>query len=236
MKLYAYTTPEIPKHAGYLKIGESASEVDKRVKQQGHELNVEKNIVWQDAVIAERRGIDRMFRRFLRQQGFQIQQFGTGEDSEWVKCTVADVEKAFAYFKEQLYLDENKRQAVGDKFYLEIRNWYYWASDKLPDPEIALRLVVRLLFCYFLREKGLVSEDLFNERFVKEHFKENEEYRYYNAVLRNLFFHCLNTPIKERRDIEHKNLIKHVRPPSFCSCARPLLFSCSEYNGQISVQ
>ncbi|MCL2744102.1 MAG: N-6 DNA methylase, partial [Planctomycetaceae bacterium] len=108
-----------------------------------------------------------------------------------------------------------------EKFFLEIRNWYYWVTEtgvpgkagvpaKLYDSETALRHIVRLLFCFFLKEKGLIPKELFDERFVKEHFKENEEYRYYNAVLRNVFFHCLNTPIKERKEIEYKQLIKNV--------------------------
>ncbi|MDR0610360.1 MAG: SAM-dependent methyltransferase, partial [Planctomycetaceae bacterium] len=50
-----------------------------------------------------------------------------------------------------------------------------------------------------------------DENFIKENLKENEEYRYCNAILRNLFFHCLNTPIKERVEFEHKKLIKNIR-------------------------
>ena len=34
MKIYAYTTPDIAKHAGYLKIGETHGDVAERVKQQ----------------------------------------------------------------------------------------------------------------------------------------------------------------------------------------------------------
>ncbi|MDR1483631.1 MAG: hypothetical protein LBT09_02285 [Planctomycetaceae bacterium] len=54
MKLYAFTTPGIAKHDGYLKIGETNDDVDKRVKKEGHELNVRKEIVWRDAVMTER--------------------------------------------------------------------------------------------------------------------------------------------------------------------------------------
>ena len=126
--------------------------------------------VWDGFIYAERSGIDKVFRRYLKEKGFHVQQFDeTGWDAEWVKCTVSELEKAFADFKEQFYLDEKRRQAVSDEFYIKIRNWYYWTvgtNDKI-DSEYALRLVVRLLFCYFLREKELVSEDLFNERFVK---------------------------------------------------------------------
>jgi hypothetical protein len=63
MILYAFTTPEISKHDGYLKIGETNADIDKRVEQECHELNVQKEIVWRDAVITERSHIDKMIRR-----------------------------------------------------------------------------------------------------------------------------------------------------------------------------
>jgi len=212
MKLYAYATPEIPKHAGYLKVGETNGDIDSRIKQQGHELNVKRERVWDDFIYTERRGVDREFRHFLKGNGFSVQKFEeSAQEAEWVKCTVAELEKAFVAFRERFYLSEKKRQALGDQFYLELRNWYYWASASLPDPEAALRLVVRLLFCYFLKEKELVPENLFKESFVREHLKEDEEYRYYNAVLRNLFFHCLNTPIAERKVIEHTTLMTNSK-------------------------
>jgi hypothetical protein len=116
MKLYAYTTPDIPKNAGYLKIGETTGDIEKRVQQQIHEQNIEKNIVWQDAVITERSGIDKMLHHYLKEQGFHVQQFlESGKDTELVKCTVADVIKAFEVIKERLYQDELKRQTLGEK-------------------------------------------------------------------------------------------------------------------------
>ncbi|MDR0703838.1 MAG: N-6 DNA methylase [Planctomycetaceae bacterium] len=218
MKLYAFTTPEISKHNGYLKIGETNGDIDKRVDQECHELNVKKEIVWHDAVITVRSHIDKMIHRYLVNQGFLIQQFDTtGQDTEWIKCTVADVEKAFAVVKQQLYNDEIQRQALCDKFYLEIRNWYYWTAKtgndpySVAEPEYTLRLIVRLLLCFFLQEKGIVPKELFDKTFIEQNLKEDEEYRYYNAILRNVFFHCLNTPIKERSEIEHKKLIKNIR-------------------------
>jgi type I restriction-modification system DNA methylase subunit len=159
-----------------------------------------------------------MIHRYLVNQGFPIQQFdSTGKDTEWICCTVDDVKKAFAAVKEQLYQDEIKRQELCDKFYLEIRNWYYWTAKtgddpySVADPEFTLRLIIRLLLCFFLQEKGLVPKELFDEHFLKENLKENEEHRYCNAILRNLFFHCLNTPLKDRNEIEHKKLIKNIR-------------------------
>ena len=56
-----------------------------------------------------------------------------------------------------------------------------------------------------------MPEELFDEHWVNENL-ESKEHCYYNAILRNLFFHCLNTPIAERKDnIEHKELTKNIK-------------------------
>ena len=209
MKLYAYTTPEVAKHAGFLKIGETHGDIEKRVHQQGREHGLHNQIVWQGVVITDRIGIDRMIRRELKEQGFNVKQFDeTSREMEWVECTVADIEKAFDIIKQRLYDDEKRREEVGNKFYLEIRNWYYWTLEKNRsiDSDYALRLVIRLLFCFFLREKDeLVPKELLNEETIRKHLKKDEEYSFYNAVLRNLFFHCLNTPMAERQGQKCEN-------------------------------
>ncbi|MCL2304338.1 MAG: hypothetical protein FWC43_03240, partial [Planctomycetaceae bacterium] len=203
MKLYAYQTPDIPKHDGYLKIGETHRSTNKRIHQQGGQVNVEKVPEWQDAIATDRKGIDRLFRHFLRDKyGFHIQPNISGHgESEWVKCTVDDIKEAFPEFKELFYQEQKERQIVTDRFYNEIRNWFYWTTqeNKRIDADYALRLVVRLLFCFFLREKNeLVPKELLDAN-IEKHLKKNEEYSYYNGILRNLFFHCLNTPQGERK-------------------------------------
>ncbi|MCL2742475.1 MAG: hypothetical protein FWE67_01340, partial [Planctomycetaceae bacterium] len=59
-----------------------------------------------------------------------------------------DVEKAFEVIKAEQEEDEKRRQTLGEKFFLEIRNWYYWATENRYDAETSLRHVVRLLFCF----------------------------------------------------------------------------------------
>ncbi|MDR2169246.1 MAG: hypothetical protein LBP59_03800 [Planctomycetaceae bacterium] len=84
------------------------------------------------------------------------------------------------------------RQELCDKFYLELRNWYFRTTEESRNPDYSLRLIIRLLLCFFLQDKGLVPKELFDENFIKENLKEDEEYRYYNAILRNLFFNLYN--------------------------------------------
>ncbi|MDR2172309.1 MAG: GIY-YIG nuclease family protein, partial [Planctomycetaceae bacterium] len=160
MKLYAFTTPGIPENAGYLKIGETNGDVDKRIKEQGHTLNTPVVKVWEDAVITDRSHIDKRIHQYLRQQGFHNPKYpDTGEYTELVKCTIDDLKKTFEIVKKQIYNEEQQREEVGKQFYLEIRNWFYWTAKtgndpySVAEPEYTLRLIIRLMLCFFLREK-----------------------------------------------------------------------------------
>ena len=209
MKLYAYHTPDIPKNDGYLKVGETTRTTQGRISQQGGQVNVKKILVWEGAIATDRKGIDMLFRHFLRDKyGFTIQPNLSGHgESEWVNCTVDDIKKAFPEFKEQFFQEQKARQEVSDEFYKEIRNWFYWTTqeNKSIDDDYALRLVIRLLFCFFLREKNeLVPKELL-ETSIEKFLDSDEEYSYYSAVLRNLFFHCLNS--SDQRKYENEKMI-----------------------------
>ncbi|GHV20314.1 hypothetical protein AGMMS49959_07390 [Planctomycetales bacterium] len=214
MKLYAYSLPEVSGRAGWLKIGETTQDVEKRLAQTGHELDLRKELVWQDAAVTDRSHIDKLIHAELQRQGFAVRQFtDTKTPTEWVKCSVADIEKAFAKIRERLYAENQKRQELCDKFYLEIRNWYFWTAKTGDDPysvaspDYALRLIIRLLLCFFLREKKLMPDHLFDEQWLRENLKSGNEYRYYKAILRNLFFNALNKPLGKRGELENKKLI-----------------------------
>jgi hypothetical protein len=109
-------------------------------------------------------------------------------------------------------------QTLNRDFFRKIRNWFYWARlhAQFPagakkdadgrDSESLIRLLTRVIFCWFLREKGLISDDLFSERTIEElldAWKEKDcerdaQGRYYKAILQNLFFATLSTPTDER--------------------------------------
>ena len=105
-------------------------------------------------------------------------------------------------------------EQVTKEFYKELANWYFWArehatfpKDAKPDadgkPSVHLiRLITRLIFCWFLREKrnpqtgeGLLPDALFDPRRIRELLKDpsEESCSYYTAILQNLFFATLNT-------------------------------------------
>ena len=101
-------------------------------------------------------------------------------------------------------------EELNRRFYRESFQWYQHAIEECEFPDDGagdgslerqvIRLVTRLLFIWFLKEKGLVPDDVFTEAFaaaaVKHHTPDATDY--YRAVLQNLFFATLNTKIGER--------------------------------------
>ena len=136
------------------------------------------------------------------------------------------------------------------QFYREIQNWYFWAlkkeqhvafpnalDDDLDDEkynaENIIRLITRLIFTWFMKEKGLVNKALFDTDFLSRalhHF--NPEGRisdstapdaahsctYYRAILQNLFFATFNQEVGLRdfvdtqvRDTKRYNIKNYYR-------------------------
>ena len=109
------------------------------------------------------------------------------------------------------WLDALDTEELNRRFYRELKGWFDWAvveatfptgvPKEQPPQRHVIRLITRLLFVWFIKEKGLVSDDLFVEAQVAQMLKDydrNAGDSYYRAVLQNLFFATLNTPIEER--------------------------------------
>ena len=91
------------------------------------------------------------------------------------------------------------------RFYNELEAWYDWAITecKFPDKENkmqVIRMLTRILFIWFIKGKNLVPEDIFQEGGAIKYLNnfDFETSDYYQAILQNLFFATLNTPIKDR--------------------------------------
>ena len=136
------------------------------------------------------------------------------------------------------------------QFYREIQNWYFWAlkkeqhvafpnaldddsDDEKYNAENIIRLITRLIFTWFMKEKGLVNKALFDTDFLSRalhHF--NPEGRisdstapdaaysctYYRAILQNLFFATFNQEVGLRdfvdtqvRDAKRYNIKNYYR-------------------------
>ena len=100
---------------------------------------------------------------------------------------------------------------LSKRFYQDLSNWYFWALRHVEFPDDAekdrevrnatsvIRLITRLMFVWFLKEKKLVSDDLFDKDELDEHlnYKDYHDSTYYKAILQNLFFATLNTKMKK---------------------------------------
>ena len=108
------------------------------------------------------------------------------------------------------WLDALDTDALNKKFYKELFEWFERALDIAQFPpnsgaerkDHIIRMLTRLIFIWFIKEKGLVHSDLFIEERVKElliAYDRDSGDSYYRAVLQNLFFATLNTEIENRR-------------------------------------
>lgn len=102
---------------------------------------------------------------------------------------------------------------LNKRFFKELANWYFWAVENVEFPadeeknaEVrnatsVIRLITRLIFVWFLKEKGLVSDKIFDESYLKTILKFDDESAYYKAILQNLFFATLNSEMNTRKFI-----------------------------------
>lgn len=136
---------------------------------------------------------------------------------------------------------------LNKNFYRELSNWYFWAVGRVTFPseptlieaqnkkvsledlhkehksKNVIRLLTRLLFVWFIKEKGLIPPELFELDDLQTNilknispyhdlglFKQvNQDSIYYKAILQNLFFATLNCPIKPMES--HDNRVRGFR-------------------------
>jgi 23S rRNA G2445 N2-methylase RlmL len=120
---------------------------------------------------------------------------------------------------------------LNKRFYRELANWYFWAvrevrlpaypGDQGEDVRHAtamIRLITRIIFTWFLKEKQLVPAELFDRDFVYDELmppaaptdEADERSTYYKAVLQNLFFATLNTEMRDTEGQPNRRFL----PPS----------------------
>ena len=146
--------------------------------------------------------------------------FVFGDNSNFYNTAVSRFEKlqndgvSFATIKDAFSVE-----ALTKEFYNELFDWYQWAvsdesgvyfpndtntaADDFEDlDKKIIRLLTRLMFIWFIKQKGLVPNRLFDEKYLKTILKDFEPQSqdqgiYYNAILQNLFFATLNRAIED---------------------------------------
>jgi adenine-specific DNA-methyltransferase len=109
---------------------------------------------------------------------------------------------------------------INQKFYKELKDWYLFAVKSVKFPQIrpaedmiddhthqsesVIRLLTRLMFCWFLKEKQeLIKHKLFDRNALEQEIEgffsnDGKSTTYYKAILQNLFFATLSVPVNER--------------------------------------
>ena len=163
---------------------------------------------------------------------------------------VSSFNALYKYWQEVFNVD-----ILNKKFYRELQNWYFWAIKEVTFPNTpnrfdydtdekfdetvkehkgknVIRLLTRILFIWFIKEKKLIPEELFDEDSIAERLicdftpqkphgvfatgKQNSQY--YRAILQNLFFATLNKEMKKRKfrlDGQNQNITTLMRYRSY---------------------
>ena len=140
-----------------------------------------------------------------------IEQFGVLKNS---KLALSDVTAAFSV------------EALTKQFYKDLYEWYQWAvdptsgvyfpnntsteADDREDIETKIiRLITRIMFVWFIKQKELVPNKIFDVDFLETILKDFDPNsavvgNYYNAILQNLFFGTLNRAIEDEQGNKRK--------------------------------
>lgn len=151
--------------------------------------------------------------------------------------------EAFATFDGlyQHWMEVFSSELLTKKFYGELSDWYAWAvqvakfpndlrtndDDEKYNHESCIRLITRLIFVWFLKQKHLIPEEFFDEGYIRQNLIENfnphdrknllynpERSQYYRLILQNLFFAMLNCPIvaEGKEKPNNRRFRQNVRP------------------------
>jgi hypothetical protein len=113
-------------------------------------------------------------------------------------------------------------QALNNQFYGDLQNWFYYASQNIKLPyrpdyinekenikNFLVRLLARTMFCWFVKEKGLIKNELLeltdwqDNKYKLTHDIEDKKFlksnSYYRGILQNIFFKALNQKEKKTK-------------------------------------
>lgn len=166
---------------------------------------------------------------------------------------MANLPKDEKYFDEIIskWLNIISIEKLNNNFYKDLYNWF---DKAIKDPEVKfpseyiyykmeggkevpktkeikpqeqlIRLVIRFMFVWFIKEKQIVPDILFdkgkifasddllegtNKDYILKGKYSGKEDNYYRAILQNLFFATLNTPLDEDKDYLSRGFRKKVK-------------------------
>ena len=159
-------------------------------------------------------------------------------------------DKAYPTFEElyKHWMQVFSSELLTKKFYNDLFEWYQWAvspeakvffpedvdpkADNCEDKDTRIiRLITRLMFVWFIKQKDLIPSCIFDPKYVATilknfNAKSDTDGNYYQAILQNLFFGTLNRPIIE--DGERREFAKSSSKDSSNLYRYSELFSITE--------
>ena len=156
-----------------------------------------------------------------------------------VLSSYADLKEAFSVEK------------LTKEFYNSLFKWYEWAMDPgsgvtFPNDtsrddddrkqlsEAMIRLITRLMFVWFIRQRGIVPCELFQQNELKKIIRDfkpasMEQDNYYRVILQNLFFATLNCQPDKRKFVSIYRGMSKERGVKTCYRYADELFSVDEF-------
>ncbi len=173
--------------------------------------------LWRFSFISDMRGASTAPRRYTYVFGDSSQQYRTPVE-RFIKL---QTERSSGTVTFAMMKDAFSVEALSKQFYSELFDWYQWAiSEKtgvtFPNDvanlldnrkhieEHLIRLITRFMFVWFIKQKRLVPDELFDAKKLKTDILKDfdpdsaKSGNYYNAILQNLFFATLNNEIDKR--------------------------------------
>ena len=93
--IYAYSLPDVVSHKGYIKVGYTERDVEKRIAEQMHTSGLSYKILLKESAMCQDGTCfsDHDVHAILRRKGFP--QLKEGADrNEWFKCSIGDIRAA----------------------------------------------------------------------------------------------------------------------------------------------
>lgn len=109
--IYAYSLPDVASHKGYIKVGYTERDVEKRIKEQTHTSGVSYMILLKEPAMRKDGSCfsDHDVHSILRRKGFS--QLNEGVDrNEWFKCSECDVLDAITELQTGIRLEGSRTQ------------------------------------------------------------------------------------------------------------------------------
>lgn len=139
--IYAYVLDGVASHKGYIKVGYTERDVEKRINEQLHTSGLKYKILLKESAMCQDGTCftDHDVHAILRRKGFSQLKEDAGRN-EWFKCSTHDIMAAITELRTGIRLDGNRTQTFKmrpEQQYAVKRTIEYYASSKKDEPNRA---------------------------------------------------------------------------------------------------